>query len=439
MTDLSNQIFPHPTEPTPSLPETPTEVTLDSLIIGELDLEQRIEIVESITSLSVTLQAKGVSTLSFNVYDPKFRMHDNNYFLIKRVVEFNGMLYEIANVSLNHGKRDTVRVTARNMKMQKMRREIGNYSWGQVSPTDVARITAKKFGLGFVGESSPVKGTISRVYNKNTEESTYDILKKLARELNFMFFEARDYLFFASEDFIVDLQGQVRIFVPGRDAEIDPVTGGYVTDIVFPLKVNLTRDEDAEKKSTFNANTYKNATTQQLYPGLGASFKKVVERYQDNNLVTKYEEPFPNYSDLYFIDRVQYDITPNSPVNISGTSIKPTADMLCSNAVFQAGDSGPCVERIQYAVGMTGSSVTGVFDKATVTAVTNFQRANILKYSDLPQFSGDNWKDIMNLGVVGKVTWEWIKAVNLSEVTVPIPVVRAQDADDEIAARGFDG
>ena len=45
----------------------------------------------------------------------------------------------------------------------------------------------------------------------------------------------------------------------------------------------------------------------------------------------------------------------------------------------------------------------------------------------------------MNLGVVGKVTWEWIKAVNLSEVTVPIPVVRAQDADDEIAARGFDG
>ena len=111
--------------------------------------------------------------------------------------------------------------------------------------------------------------------------------------------------------------------------------------------------------------------------------------------------------------------------------------MVCSRNVFQAGSTGPCVERIQYAVGMTGSSVTGVFDKATVTAVTNFQKANILKYSDLPQFSGDNWKEIMNLGVVGKVTWEWIKAVNLSEVTVPIPVVRAQDADDEIAARSF--
>jgi len=437
MTDLSNQIFPHPVEPTPSLPETPTEVTLDSLIIGELDEVQRLEIVESIMSLSLTLTARGISTITFTVYDPNFRMHDNNYFLIKRVVEFNGMLYEIANVNISHDSRDTVRVSARNMKMQKMRRDFGNFSWGQVSPTDVARIAAKKFGLGFVGETSAVKGTISRVYNSKTKESTYDVLQKLARDLEFMFFEARDYLFFASEDFIVDIQGQIRLFIPGRDSEIDPVTGGYVTDIVYPLKASLTRDEDAKKKSTFNCNSYKNATTQQLYPGLGASFKKIVERYQDNDLVTKYEEPFPNYPDLYFIDKVSYDMSPNSPVAFSGTSIKPTADMVCSRNVFQAGSTGPCVERIQYAVGMTGSSVTGVFDKATVTAVTNFQKANILKYSDLPQFSGDNWKEIMNLGVVGRVTWEWIKAVNLSEVTVPIPVVRAQDADDEIAARGF--
>ena len=87
MTDLANQIFPWPTEPTPNLPEVPELVTLDSLKIGELNNTEIIEIVESITSLKVDLKADGVSSITFSVYDPDFRMHENNYFLIQRVHE----------------------------------------------------------------------------------------------------------------------------------------------------------------------------------------------------------------------------------------------------------------------------------------------------------------------------------------------------------------
>ncbi len=438
MTDLTNQIFPNPTAPTPSLPDNPTLVTLDSFKVGELSLEQQIEIVESIMSLNVTLTANAVSSMSFTVYDPEFRMHDNNYFLIQRIVEFNGMLFEIANVSLSHAERDTLQITARNFKMQEIRREVGNHSWGAISPTDLARLTAKKHGLGFVGETSPVKGTIARVYNDKKKESTYDILQRLAKELDFMFFEAKDYLFFASQELIVDIQGQVRIFIPGRDAEIDPVTGGYVTDIIFPLNASLTRDENNDKKpATFNVNAYTNATSQQLYPGLGASFLKVVKRFENNELITAYEEPFHNYPDLFFIDKVNYNMNPNSPTVFSGTSILPTADMVCSLQEFKEGDTGVCVSRIQDAVGMTGAQVTGVFDSATTTEVTKFQKANILRYSDRPQFSGENWKEYLTLGTVGAVTWSWIKAVNMSEATVPIPPVRAQDADDEIRLGDF--
>lgn len=451
MTDLANQIFPWPTEPTPTLTETPELVTLDSLKIGELNETEVVEIVESIISLRVTLKANGVSSISFNVYDPEFRMHENNYFLIQRVVEFNGMLYEIATVKLNHAQRDTVSITARNMKMQKIRREKGNHSWGAISPTALARLTAKKHGLGFVGETSAVNGVINRVQNDDTDESTYDVLKRLARDLEFKFFEAKDFMFFASEDFIVsankDLptvggvayagQGQIRIFIPGRDAEIDPVTGGYVTDVVFPLSVDLKRDEDAEKPATFNVNAHTNATTQQLYPGLGCQFKTVVERFSDNNLVTAYEEPFPNYEDLFFIDQVSYDMQPNRPTVLSGTSIKPTADMLCTLQEFKEGSSGLCVKRIQHAVGMADSDITGKFDAATKAAVTTFQNANIQRYSDIPQFADGNWTNYLELGVVGKVTWEWIKAINMSEITVPVPILRGIDADDELDLRGL--
>ena len=442
MTDLANQIFPYPTAPTPTLTEDVDLITLDSLLVssavrfGELTEAQQVEIVNSITRFSISLQAKGVSQINFSVYDPKFRMHDNNYFLIQRIIEFNGTLYEIASVTLNHKERDTVQVLARNYKMQRIRRAKGNHSWGAISPTALARLTAQKYGLGFVGESSPVNGTIARVKNDQKDESTYDVLARLARELEFRFFEAKDFLFFASEDYIVDIQGQIRIFVPGRDAEIDPVTGGYVTDVVFPLNVSLSKDEDTEKPATFTSNLHTNATTQQIYPGLGCQIRKVVERFENNELIQAYEEPFPNFEDLFFIDKVSYTMQPNQPTSISGTSINPTADMLCTLQDFKEGDSGVCVKRIQHAVGMPDASITGKYNSATTTAVKAFQQANILAYRDLPQFEGDNWKDRITLGEVGQVTWEWIKALNMSEIAVPIPVLRGIDADDEIDARG---
>ena len=430
MTDLANQIFPHPTNPTPpDLPETPELITLDSLVLrfGELTPEEQVEVVESITSFSVTLRSNGVSQISFTVLDPNFRMHDNNYFLVQRVIEFNNMLYEVASVSLTHRERDTVQIIARNFKMQQIRREKGNHSWGAISPTALARITARKHGLGFVGETSPVKGTISRVQNDKKDESTFDILTRLAKDLEFRFFEAKDYMFFASEDYIVDVQGQTKVYIPGRDADIDPVTGGFVTDVIFPLNVSLKRDEDAEKPATFNVNAYTNATTQQLYPGFGCSFKKIVETFDGNELVSAYEEPFPNYEDLFMIDQVNYTMTPNQPTVFSGTSVNPSADMLCSIQDFKSGDKGACVKRIQRGIGMADAEITGTFDSATENAVREFQYANINAYRDTPQFQGDNWKAYLTLGEVGRVTWSWIKAVNMSKATVPIPPVRPKE------------
>ena len=137
------------------------------------------------------------------------------------------------------------------------------------------------------------------------------------------------------------------------------------------------------------------------------------------------------------IDKVSYTVTPNQATTFSGTALDGPADMFCSAKPYTTGDTGVCVERIQHAVGLRDDQITGVFDSLTKEAVINFQKANIIQYSDSPQFSGDNWKEYITLGVVGRVTWEWIKALSLSQITVPLPPLRAQDADDAIRTRGF--
>ena len=103
------------------------------------------------------------------------------------------------------------------------------------------------------------------------------------------------------------------------------------------------------------------------------------------------------------IDQVSLDMTPNRPTVISGTSVRPSADMLCSVQEFKEGSSGTCVERIQRAIGMSESSIDGIFGPITKRAVTTFQNANIQAYRDNPRFEGDYWRNVLELGVVGSV------------------------------------
>jgi hypothetical protein len=388
-------------------------LTLDSLIVGEIENDKLVEIKDSITTFSCELTADRVSSLSFTVYDPKFKMHDRNYFLVQRTVAFNDMFYEIADVSCTHGNRDEVKIVCRNKAMERMRRAKGQHSWGAISPTDLAALLARQYGLSFFGEPSPINGAITRKQDKNTEESSYQVLQRLAKDLEFRFFEAKGTLFFASEPYIVGAQGQIQMTVPGREA-VTLADGSYSTDTVFTLACNLKRSQDTEKPITFTATLLKNPTTEQLYPGLGCSIFKLKDQIviDPESLETSTEitrVPFPNYSDLFFIDKVSYGIGPSQQVQISGTSIMESADMVCTTETFRSGSQGVCVERIQQAVGVDSTAITGVFDSNTVSKVKAFQTANSLA-SD---------------GIVGPATWSKIEDQGLSTVGTPVTEIRA--------------
>ena len=186
------------------------QLSVESLKVGELG-DRIVEVHESILSLSFDLSADMVSQLTFKVSDPYLRLHNNNYFMIGRSVTYGDYKFEIAAVDIKFGRGVEVNVTARSQATQKLRREKGNKNFGSISPSTFAAQAAARVGLSFFGENSPADGQIKRVQKDNQDESTFDMLKKLASKKEFRFFEANNTMCFASEEFIVKNQGKFEI------------------------------------------------------------------------------------------------------------------------------------------------------------------------------------------------------------------------------------
>lgn len=312
------------------------------IFVGEIG-DDNVTVRESILSAQFDLSAKMVSEMQIKLYDPGFKMLNSNYFVIGRRIAFalpstlevedsgGGELtvsiqtvdFEIAAVSIEHGSVDTVRVTARNRKMQQMRREKGQESFGRISPTAFAAATAARFGLEFFGEDTSVDGNIVREQTEQKDESTYDVLARLAREAEFMFFEANGVMFFASEEFILDKQPSIDINVPSNEA-----------DPFFAANLTVRRSADSkDSASTFNVNLVKSTSSITVFPGLGVNIKGL-----------------NNFDKKFMVDRVSYDTSKSGFVSISGTCPEDSDDMNCEIQTFAEGSRGECVKRIQQAV-----------------------------------------------------------------------------------------
>ena len=173
--------------------------------------DRLVQVHESIQNLNIDLSADMVSQLTFTVIDPYLKLHNNNYFMIGRTVTYGDYKFEIAAIDVKFGGVAEVNVTARSQATQKLRREKGNKNFGSISPSTFAAQAAARVGLSFFGENSPADGQIKRVQKDNQDESTFDMLKKLANKNEFRFFEANNTMFFASEEFIVKNQGKFEI------------------------------------------------------------------------------------------------------------------------------------------------------------------------------------------------------------------------------------
>jgi hypothetical protein len=339
------------------------KLTVESLQVGELG-DRLVQVHESIQNLNIDLSADMVSQLTFTVIDPYLKLHNNNYFMIGRTVTYGDYKFEIAAIDVKFGGVAEVNVTARSQATQKLRREKGNKSFGSISPSTFAAQAAARVGLSFFGENSPADGQITRVQKDNQDESTFDMLKKLANKNEFRFFEANNTMFFASEEFIVKNQGKFEIHLDLAGL------GTPSSAAFFPASGNIRRTSDGEKAATASFSLLPSASAFSIYPGTSFNITGV-----------------ENFTQSFMVDRVQMRAEESSMVRISATAVEETPDSGCNTQTFSIGIRGSdCVKRIQQAV---GTIVDGWWGPLTNAAVLKYQRANGLPANAI--WDADDW------------------------------------------------
>ena len=331
--------------------------SVESMKIGEVG-DKIVEVHESVSRLTYNLSADAVSKITVTMHDPGLQMHNNNYFMIGRTVEYLSQYFEIADVSVSHAGIDSVNFTARLQATQAMRRDKGQKSFPKMSPSEFASQMAAKFGLNQFIEDSPRDGTIVRESNDNKDESTFDVLQRLARDLDFRFFESMGTLFFGSEEFIAANQDAFTINVPSGE-----------NDAFFASKLDLKRSVDTKKGATAQVSLLQNASSLSIYPG--TTFKV---------------EGVENFKGTFFVDKVSINVGPNALVSVSGTDITDSEDMACSLEEFRQGSRGNCVKRIQQVVNTKDDGIWGPITQRQVLA---FQKLNNLPQDGI--WNADDW------------------------------------------------
>ena len=151
--------------------------------------------------------------MRFTVLDPDFRMAKANYFQVRRSVGFKGFDYEIAGVEWlrTAGRVDECRVTMRSLPIQRMRREKGEQNWYEISAAEFAKQMAESHGLKMFIQDSPQRPGIIRKQGEDIDESTWDVLQRLAAELEYIVFESYGVLYFTSEEFLIERQPTILV------------------------------------------------------------------------------------------------------------------------------------------------------------------------------------------------------------------------------------
>lgn len=272
-----------------------------NLVVGEVGTPVNSNIQSATSVLKLSFSSDGVSQLEFSVHDKGFKMVNANYFQTRRPVYYItpgnqvGSEYEIAAVEaqVDPDKGESVDVTCRTMSLQKIKRDKGAANFGAISPTSFAANIAAKFGLEFFGEPSPAKEAIIRTQNETTDESSWDVLRRLAGDLEFELFEADNILYFASQDFLLSQQPEVTLFWPPHQ------------ELGFPTyQLSIRASEDDPLGATLNAQIDR-ANGIKMRPGM--------------KLIEVGIKPFEQ--NKFMITRVDWEEASPQPVKLTATSV----------------------------------------------------------------------------------------------------------------------
>ena len=342
-----------------------SRLEIGDLQIGEIGSNRQSDIEEAITNLSVSLTMDMTTQLKFSVYDKDFRMLKNNYFQIRRPMSYNGYGYEITATEVTRagGGHDRVDITAMSLPIQRMRRAKGAKTWGGngvgISAALCAQQIAEEFGLKMFIQSSPSMTSVTRQQGEDNDESTWDVLMRLASDLQYIVFESYGVLYFTSEDYLLERQPGIIVDCSNAD-ENDPW---------FPYAYSFSQDDNNWTGSSFSC-LIGRENGMSLRPGMSVTFRNM--------------GLFSNRKHL--IAAVSWTEGVNQPVTISGRTLIETEDTVedttvgrgigrIDGRVLVRGSKGVAVERIQMVLGITEVDADGVaiYGPRTIEAVRKWQ------------------------------------------------------------------
>lgn len=369
------------------------DLALDDLKIAEIGTQREVEITEAIRNLKVSLSATMVSQLTFDVYDPNFEMLKNNYFQIRRPMSYKGYKYEITAVNITRAPAmyDKVAVAARSLPIQKMARDKGAKTWSGaegkgISAAEVALQEAKKYGMKTFIQQTPLRDSITRMQSEQTDESTWDVLRRLAADEEYMIFESYNILYFTSEEYLLERQPYIEVNCSNStDSTIESLNRPDENDPWFPFSFAMTANDNETAGSMVTLKIGRE-NGRKLRPGMGIEFTNIGLFAKRRHVITG----------------VDWNEGTQEPVTVKARSIKETKDTVAdetkgrgiipygSRSLYKGVSAGNDIERLQDYLrdqGYFAGVSTGIFDDTTEAAVKQWQVANKLGKETVTQIS----------------------------------------------------
>jgi hypothetical protein len=284
-------------------------VIVDPLSNSSFDISQYT------TKLSVSLSITATAQLTATVSDPGLVMLSKNVFSLRRLLAYKNVWYEVAAAEVRQGSAsEELTIEFRSLGIQSLKRDKGQASFPGMSSTTFASIKAKEFGMAFFGESTPPKNTIVRVSNDKTDESTWDVLKRLASDNQFYLFETDQRLFFTSLQYLA-----------GKFAVRSSTTSGFLATSIYWNQDPPTPASGAGALGCRCLTCPTMRRSDDDPDASGVDFQ--LER--SNGLLfrpgmTVFVEGVPTFNDVYVISEVRWNEGETSSVSLSGIAPAPS-------------------------------------------------------------------------------------------------------------------
>ena len=203
------------------------------------DSEAQTTFQQSITSISVQWSMDLASQIVINVIDTDYKMMNSNYFVPRRLVEYRGRQYEIADVSCRAGQSGSpeVTITICQRVVQQMKRDKKRGSVKGNSGYEYARNVAIKYNLSFFGQKTAKTKSQFNAKSGDQEESVWSVLDRTASSNQFVCFIVDDTLIYAQHEYLMWKFGLVEaltktskgrairkytplLYIPGNDGNV---------------------------------------------------------------------------------------------------------------------------------------------------------------------------------------------------------------------------